>query len=263
MILSCVARTNQQYPEEAVIQLMRGIVPSALSGEINPAELTTFGLMNDMEEDVIREITGALLDQGYLERDDQGGLKLNDQSREVLYSRRRVAMKRGRKERREIGGEDLFQALQRLRSDISSREYVAASTLFHDGTLRDLCRMLPRTKKQLAAVDGMGVFKANRYGDQILQVIRRYAPEPDPKKTMSGVMAQKDSRNADSPGSFQACKDRAIAKGNTEAYQAWSEKEDRQLIREQEAGKTIQEMSEIHGRTQGAIRSRLKKLERS
>ena len=34
-----------------------------------------------------------------------------------------------------------------------------------------------------------------------------------------------------------------------------------QLIREKESGKTISEMAEIHKRTQGAIRSRLKKLE--
>jgi hypothetical protein len=53
-----------------------------------------------------------------------------------------------------------------------------------------------------------------------------------------------------------------IAKGSTEAYQSWTNEEDRQLIRERENGKTIREISELHKRTQGAIRSRLKKLGR-
>ena len=262
MILSCVARTKEQFDEETVIQLMRGILPYPPPDGLNPAELTTFGLMNDMDESVVRDITGALLDQGYLER-DQDCLKLNGQSGEVLFNSRRVVMKRGVKNRKQIGGEDLFEALQRLRYEISAKEYVAASTLFSDGTLRDLCRTLPRTKKQLASVDGMGVFKANRYGDQILAVIQRYVPEPKPKKAMSSGKGKKESEQTAHPGAFQAYKEKVITKGSTEAYQSWTKEEDQQLIREHEAGKTVKEMSEIHKRTHGAIRSRLKKLELS
>ena len=260
MILSCIARTNQQYTGEVILQLMRGVVPTPPPEGLNPAQLTTFGLMNDMEESAIREIISALLDQGYLDRDEEDCLKLNGQSRDVLYSGRRVVMKRGRKNRKIIGGEDLFQALQRLRYEISAREYVAASALFPDVTLRDICRMLPRTKKQLAAAEGMGIYKANRYGDQILRVVRRYAPEPMPKEKASGGTAEKDSRDTARSGTLQSYRDHVIAKGNTEAYQSWTTQEDRQLIREHEEGKTIKELSEIHKRTQGAIRSRLKKL---
>ena len=108
----------------------------------------------------------------------------------------------------------------------------------------------------------MGLFKANRYGDQILPVIRHYAPEPEPKKTKSSGKEQKKSKQPARPGTFQALKDKLAAKGSTEAYQSWSQEEDQQLIREHEEGKTIKEMSEIHKRTYGAIRSRLRKLER-
>ena len=52
-----------------------------------------------------------------------------------------------------------------------------------------------------------------------------------------------------------------IAKGSTEAYQPWTKEEDQRLTRDFEEGKTVKELSEIHKRTQGAIRSRLKKLE--
>ena len=40
---------------------------------------------------------------------------------------------------------------------------------------------------------------------------------------------------------------------------SWSEEEDRQLDKEFEAGMKISEMAKIHDRTNGAIRSRLKK----
>ena len=260
MILSCIARTNQQYTEEIIIRLMHGELPDPLPEGLNPAELTTFGLMNDVEESTIQDVSEALLDQGYLERDENDCLRLNHLSREVLFNKRRVVMKRRLKNRKDIGSEDLFQALQRLRYEISAREYVAASALFSDGTLRDLCRTLPRTKKQLAAVDGMGVFKANRYGDAILTVIRHYAPET--KKTKNGGKTQKADTHTARPGTFQAIKDKIVANGSTEAYQSWSKEEDQQLIREREGGKTTKEISEIHKRTVGAIRSRLKKLGR-
>jgi len=248
MILSCVARTGQQYTEEVIVRLMHGVLPDPPLEGFNPAELTTFGLMNDTDESSIHGIAEALLDQGYMECDEQGSLKLNHQSREVLFNKRRVVMKRGRKKQKDAGREDLFRALERLRYEISAREYVAASALFSDGTLWDLCRTLPRTKKQLTAVDGMGVYKTNRYGEQILAVIRRYAPEPE-------------SAPAARRGAFQEYKANVIAKGSTEAYQSWSKEEDRQLAREHEEGKTPKEMAEIHKRTRGAIRSRLKKLE--
>ena len=50
-------------------------------------------------------------------------------------------------------------------------------------------------------------------------------------------------------------------KGSPEAYQPWTKEEDTQLMREYQEGKTAKEMAEIHKRTAGAIRSRLKKLE--
>ena len=237
--------------------MILGVLPYYPPVGINPAELTTFGLMNDYEEENVREIIRALLDQGYLEKDDKGILKLNKQSEKILFNKQRAAMRRRPQNRGNIKGEDLFQALQKLRYEIASKEYIAASALFSDSTLRDLCRILPKDKKQLAAVDGMGVFKANFYGDQILRVIRLFSPttleKSKEKKHTSNGMSAKDS-------SFAAYKDKVIGAGHTEAYQPWTKEEDQQLIREYESGKTTKELSEIHKRTGGAVRSRLKKL---
>lgn len=44
------------------------------------------------------------------------------------------------------------------------------------------------------------------------------------------------------------------------AYEPWSHEEDEQLRDEQERGMSIVEMSEIHRRSEGAIRSRLKRV---
>ena len=108
-----------------------------------------------------------------------------------------------------------------------------------------------------AAVDGMGVFKANRYGDQILRVIHLFRPAAPGKRKEK---KKTGSRIPSKEGSFAAYRDKVIEAGSTEAYQPWTKEEDQQLIREYESGKTTKELSEIHKRTAGAIRSRLKKL---
>ena len=256
MILSCVARTEQQLPEADLTDLLRGLVPEELPETIHPGELTTFGLMKDTEEPRIGEIIRSLLDQGYLDKNLQTEiLTLNAQSREVLFRHRRVAMRRNLKNRQTVTGEDLFQALQKLRYEISSEEYIAASTLFSDGTLRDLCAVLPRDRKQLAAVGGMGLYKANKYGDRILAVISAYMPSASPEEGK-----QKKKQPAEEKQPAETYRDRVIRSGSTEAYQPWTEAEDRQLAEELEAGMPLKRMAEIHRRTRGAILSRLRKL---
>ncbi len=276
MILSCIVRTGQQYPADVIVRLMRGSSDSLPEG-INPAELSTFGLMDDVQESHISDVIRALLDQGYLEEDEEEAVKLTAPARDILFNGRRVAVKRNRKVSRSQVEENLFQALQKLRFDISAREFIAASALFSDGTLRDICRVLPRNKKQLGDVEGMGLFKAGRYGDLILHLIRQYAPDPEetapgPEEIAplpgSGKKIKKESRKrkeegARRPETFQAFKDRITASGSVAAYQPWTEREDDQLVREQEEGKSLREMADIHKRTVGAIRSRLKKLTES
>ena len=176
MILSCVARTGQRLGEEPLAALLKGEVPEGCPADIDPKTLSTFGLMKTESMERIREDIRILVSQGYMDQEEAGGaLKLNDESREVLFRGRRVTVQRqGRRTAKAQENDGLLQALQRLRYEISAKEYIAASSLFADTTLRDICRQLPRNKKQLAKVDGMGVFKANRYGDRILRLVDLY-----------------------------------------------------------------------------------------
>ncbi len=51
-----------------------------------------------------------------------------------------------------------------------------------------------------------------------------------------------------------------IKKTHSQAYEPWSEEADRKLTLLFHQGKTVKELSEIFGRTKGAIRSRIQKL---
>ena len=180
MILSCVARTGQRLSWEDISELMRGVVPDPAPAGVDPAALTTFGLMRETGAEQLSGIISALFDQGIMDRleGDPRVPVLNLSSRQVLFEHRRVTMRRiapARIEKAAPQAEDLFQALQQLRYEISAKEYIAASVLFPDVTLRDICRALPRDIPALSRIDGMGIYKANRYGKRILELVGKYS----------------------------------------------------------------------------------------
>ena len=85
-----------------------------------------------------------------------------------------VAPLAGRIHRTESVGEvnvGLFEALKAWRLEQAKADEVPAYVVFHDRTLEDICRALPRTMDQLLAISGIGPVKADRYGDQILAVV--------------------------------------------------------------------------------------------
>ena len=148
IILSAVARTGQRLPEETTVDLLIGIRPDPLPEEIHPEELTTFGLMKETPREKISFQIDALIRQEYLRRAAESpfALTLTPASREVLFQGRRVLARSLPATRKGRISENLFQALQQLRYQISSEEYIAASTLFSDATLRDICRQQPGDK---------------------------------------------------------------------------------------------------------------------
>ncbi len=286
MILSSIARTEECLETESVIALLRGETPPNLPEKIRTETLTTFGLMKDTPASRLGEQIRTLLDQGYLERDEEGLriLRLNQSSREVLFRNRRVVMrKRTEASERPEANVDLFQALQHMRYLISGEEHIAASTILSDSTLREICRLLPADRQALSRIDGMGLYKANRYGDRILQVMRPYlSPAPGQEKQRPSAVRRAETRSTEA-GNREAAetddaqtgstlrkkiddtvsagwRERIIQRGSTEAYAPWTEEEDARLKEELKAHKTPKEMSEMHHRTRGAILSRLKKL---
>jgi DNA helicase II / ATP-dependent DNA helicase PcrA len=62
-------------------------------------------------------------------------------------------------------------ALRRWRAARSRAAGVPAYVIFDDKTLREIARTLPRTKRELAAVPGIGPLRLDGYGDEILDIV--------------------------------------------------------------------------------------------
>ena len=69
--------------------------------------------------------------------------------------------------------EELVKALKAFRLERSRQEQVKAYFIFNDAQMEDLIKKKPKNKEELCLVSGFGKVKADKYGDAILEVLRR------------------------------------------------------------------------------------------
>ncbi len=63
--------------------------------------------------------------------------------------------------------------LKRWRLETAKAEERPAYVIFHNSTLAEIVRRAPRSREELAAVPGVGPAKLERYGEEVLAVLRR------------------------------------------------------------------------------------------
>jgi len=79
---------------------------------------------------------------------------------------------------------DLREFLREWRRETANEQDIAPFIVMHDTTLDDLCRRRPRSMEELMLVSGIGERKAEKYGAQILDALKRFqsgqraAPRP-------------------------------------------------------------------------------------
>ncbi len=74
---------------------------------------------------------------------------------------------------------ELFELLRELRNDIAQENDLIHYQIFTQKALYEICEVLPITKKQLLEINGFGKVRVEKYGTQILKVIREYCEEND------------------------------------------------------------------------------------
>ena len=89
---------------------------------------------------------------------------------------------------------DLFEALRARRRELAKANGLAPFMVFPDRTLIELALKKPRHLASLGAIHGIGQAKRDRWGEDVLAVIRRFAGDAGPLRrpgvTRSAVPAE-------------------------------------------------------------------------
>nr|WP_321222862.1 helix-turn-helix domain-containing protein [uncultured Psychroserpens sp.] len=83
---------------------------------------------------------------------------------------------------------ELFELLRELRNTIAQREDLIHYQIFTQKALYAMCELLPISKDDLKQIHGMGKTRIEKYGAEIIEVIRLYCEENDIDTTLSTEM---------------------------------------------------------------------------
>lgn len=181
-IMSCIARTGQRYGKTVICDVLKG----SKSEKILKAELNNQSTYGIMKEVTARHIFGTidfLAEKEYISADNETEtLKLLPKSRDVLFGRERLVMKKVENSEKVVKthrpevpvNADLLDALKALRKSIASKKSVPAYVIFSDATLIDMCKKCPETSDEMLEVSGVGRTKLEKFGKEFLEVIAKF-----------------------------------------------------------------------------------------
>lgn len=181
-IMSCIARTGQRYGKTVICDVLKG----SKSEKILKAELNSQSTYGIMKEVTARHIFGTidfLAEKEYISADNETEvLKLLPKSRDVLFGRERLVMKKVENSEKVVKthrpevpvDSELLDALKALRKSIASKKSVPAYVIFSDATLIDMCKKCPETPDEMLEVSGVGRTKLEKFGKEFLEVIAKF-----------------------------------------------------------------------------------------
>jgi ATP-dependent DNA helicase RecQ len=77
------------------------------------------------------------------------------------------------------GDEALYVQLKSLRKSIASREKLPAYVIFDESSLKDMTLQYPCTVEELSHCAGVGIAKAQKYGQPFIDLIKKYVEDND------------------------------------------------------------------------------------
>jgi len=187
--LSCVFRTGQRFGAGHLINVLMGNTTQQIE-RWDHDRIKTFGAGQELDKNTWMSVFRQLLSAGLLSVDmgKISGFRLTDDSWKVLRGEREVFFRKDSVlsaktiEKRIPGtvkdvfadGEDqsLFEALRKIRLDISRYLGVPPYIVFNDKSLKEMASVKPSNVGEFLEINGVGDSKAQRYGEVFLACIR-------------------------------------------------------------------------------------------
>lgn len=192
-VVRCVRECGQRYGQSMIAGTLLG-ENTARIRDRGMDKSSVYGKQSKLGKARMQEVIRTMVERGYLcqTKDKYTLLKLTESSESLLeetqpfyISYRKEEEKAGKKlkasgasGRRPAqtadlteGQQVLFEELRKLRMRLAGKRKIPPYMVASDKTLRDMCVRLPRTRKELLDVNGMGEKKVKQYGEAFLEVL--------------------------------------------------------------------------------------------
>lgn len=92
-------------------------------------------------------------------------------------------LKRQKEDKDEDFDKILFERLRNLRKVMAEKQNLPPYIIFHDSTLKEMCRHLPKDREGMLNISGIGETKFDMYGEIFIEEIQKYIDENNIKST--------------------------------------------------------------------------------
>lgn len=185
-ILSCIKRMNERFGSTLVTDVLKGSKTEKIKS-FGFNQLSTYGIMKDYTKDTIKDLISYLITEGYIKTvgDKYPVLSLTPLANDVLFHNQRVFTKRKIKKiepkiKAEFSysyDENLFEILRNLRKEIAEKNNIPPFVVFSDTSLRQMSTIYPTDAETMLNIDGVGLNKLMKYGNQFIETISKYLAE--------------------------------------------------------------------------------------
>ena len=182
-ILSCIVRTGQRFGAQVICDVLKGKVTTQIVN-FRLDQQSTYAISEDVKPKKIKALIDSLEAQGYIRYVGVGRpvLKVTDAGWRVLKGKAKVQAREaptvhttGNTSTDSVVNVELLDALKVVRLMIAKKRGVPAYVIFSDAVLQEMCKRMPTTDNEFLQVSGIGETKQKLYGEQFMQIIRKYA----------------------------------------------------------------------------------------
>jgi ATP-dependent DNA helicase RecQ len=196
VVLQAVKQTNERFGLNHLVNVIRGTEDEYVKS-YGHFDLAVYGKGSNEDIDYWKSVIRQTLIYQYLEKDidNIGALKISQRGEEFLKKPHAVELARDHDFTTAIDEEEesaertpvntrsydvkLFEMLKALRKKIAKDKNLPPYVIFQDPSLEEMATTYPTTKDELAQVNGVGMGKVNKFGDEFLTLIQQFVDEHD------------------------------------------------------------------------------------
>ena len=192
-LLDAVLELKEKFKADHVANFLAGVADTSIK-TYKHHKLEMFGAGSEKDARFWDAVIRQALVKGLLQKDieNYGLLQLTDEGHRFLEQPYSVMLTQDSAYEEEdednaiamnakpcAVDDELFNILKDLRKKIAKTKELPPFVIFQDVSLEDMCTQYPITLDELQNIAGVGAGKAQRYGKEFVEVIKRYVEQKD------------------------------------------------------------------------------------
>jgi ATP-dependent DNA helicase RecQ len=191
-VLETILAVKEKFKADHIANILSGKVTSAIKS-YKHHKIEFFGIGEDKDEKFWNMVIRQALIAKFLTKDieNYGLLKLTQKGIDFLENPTSFMLAEDHDyadttdEENAFGArtaavdEELFSILKDLRKKLSKQKDVPPFVIFQDPSLEDMAIQYPITIDELQNISGVGAGKAQRYGEEFIEIIKKYVEEKE------------------------------------------------------------------------------------